>query len=266
MLLVADNLNILKPCIAQALERGDPEPIRQLVRRCLGAGAQAFDLNAGPLTREPEERFAFLVETVQSVTSVPLLLDTTNPAALGAGLAVCRNPAIVNGFSLEPAKLAHILPLARQHDTDIVGYLLHPDHRLPMDEDEMMQVAVSLCGAFTGSGTDTARLIIDPVVAPLSWQDGIRHNLAVLSVLRRLPELLGTPVRTLAGLSNLTTGPASAHQKEVMETAYLSMLASAGLDMVLFNVFHGAVVQAARASRALLGRTLFTWAEISPYS
>ncbi len=49
------------------------------------------------------------METVQGVTDLPLLLDTTNPVALEAGLQQCRQKAIINGFSLEPDRLEYIL-------------------------------------------------------------------------------------------------------------------------------------------------------------
>ena len=112
MKIVADNLQAVSRRVARAIDERDGETVRAVVRRSLTAGADAIDINPGPLAREPEEKMTFLVETVQSLTDKPLLLDTTNPRALGAGLAVARNPVIINGFSLEPDRLAGILPLA----------------------------------------------------------------------------------------------------------------------------------------------------------
>jgi 5-methyltetrahydrofolate corrinoid/iron sulfur protein methyltransferase len=262
MLIVADNLNILRPEISRALEERDPEPIQRWVRRCVTAGARAIDINSGPLPRHPGRRFAFLVEAVQDVTDLPLLLDTTNPAALAAGLSVCRNPVTINGFSLEPAKLQHILPLAAAWDADVIGYLLDAKSRAPIDLDEMMTTAVSLFTAFSRIGIDPSRLIIDPVITPISWENGIRHNRAVLTFMRKLPELLGVPVRTIAGLSNLASGPISAWKKTILENAFLPMLADAGLSMVLINVSRERSIQVAKACNALVDDAVFSWAEL----
>jgi 5-methyltetrahydrofolate corrinoid/iron sulfur protein methyltransferase len=109
MIIAADNLNIMDPDIARAIENQDPEPVQQMVRRCISAGARAIDINSGPLAKNPEEPITFLVETVQEITDLPLLLDTTNPDALRSGLAVCRNPTIINGFSLAAAGLDMVL-------------------------------------------------------------------------------------------------------------------------------------------------------------
>jgi 5-methyltetrahydrofolate corrinoid/iron sulfur protein methyltransferase len=265
MQIVADNLHVVHPAIAEAVKRLDPEPIQAWVRRYLKVGAQAIDINSGPLPNQPRKRFAFLVETVQEICSLPLVLDTTNPKALDAGLAVRNGPSIINGFSMEPQKLDRILPLAAKYDADIIGYLLDPKSQVPTDPDEMMTLAVELFDACTAAGVPSQRLIIDPIVAPLSWQNGARHNQAVLSVIRSLPDLLGAPVRTIAGLSNLVSGPHSMDYKIALQNAYLPMLAAAGLDLVLMNVLQAPVVQTARACTALLSDQILSWKQISRF-
>lgn len=266
MILSADNLNVVHPDIGVAVQKMDPKPIREMVKRCCAAGAQAIDINSGPLPREAEKRFAFLVETVQAETDLPLVLDTVNPDALEAGLAVCRNRTIINGFSLEPFKLERILPLAARYEVEIVGYLLDAQGRVPLDPEDLMTLAVSLMEAYHRYSLPADRLFIDPVVAPVAWEDGIRHNRAVLSVLRRLQDLLGEPVRTVAGLSNLSSGAGSIRRKIALETTFLPMLAAAGLDMVLLDVFHAQTVRNARRCELLLGQKIFSWAAIEDAS
>lgn len=264
MILVADNLHVVNPAIADAVTRMIPEPIEQMVRQCEQAGAQAIDVNSGPLSRQPEKRFAFFVETVQAVTRLPLLLDTTNAVALEAGLKTSRNPAIINGFSLEPSKIERILPLAEKYDTPIIGYLLDTKGRVAATADEMMALAVELFGQFAATGLPAERLIIDPVVAPMTWENGIAHNQNILALLPCLPDLLGTPVRTIAGISNLASGPVATEKKIALEQAFLPMLAAAGLEMALLNIDHAPTVQTARTCAALLGDAVFSWAAISP--
>ena len=265
MQIVADNLHVIHPVIAEAVMRMDPEPIQAWVLRCLKAGAQAIDINSGPLPRRPQKRFAFLVETVQAICPLPLVLDTTNPQALEAGLAVCNVPSIINGFSMEPQKLDRILPLAAKYDSDIIGYLIDSKSQVPTESDDMMALAVELLDACTAAGVPAQRLIIDPVVAPLSWQNGTRHNQAVLSVIRNLPDLLDAPVRTIAGLSNLVSGPHSMDYKVTLQNAYLPMLAAAGLDLVLMNVLHAPVVRTARACSALVSDNILSWEQIDGF-
>ena len=262
MKIVADNLQVTDPHVARAIDDRDVEAIRGNIDRSLAAGADAVDINPGPLTREPEEKMVFLVETVQSMTDKPLLLDTTNPRALAAGLAVARNPVIINGFSLETAKLDHILPLAVQYDADIIGYLLDADSRVPTGVDDCLSLAAALFDAFSRSGADPGRLIIDPVVAPLIWANGLQHNRSVLAVIPRLADLFGFAVRTIAGISNLTTGQAEYRRRMRLEQAFIPMLAAAGLDMALINMRHAESIQCLRACHLLMRSEVFAWGAV----
>jgi 5-methyltetrahydrofolate corrinoid/iron sulfur protein methyltransferase len=262
MILVADNLQITNKAIDKAVREADPEPVQEMVKQCEAAGAQAVDINSGPLSRDPERKMSFLVEAVQAVSDLPVLLDTANPKAMEAGLRANKKTAVINGFSLEPSKLEFILPLAKKFDADIVGYLLYPNSHVPADGNERLSVAVELYSEFQKNGTDKEHLIIDPIIAPVIWENGTRQNMEILSVIRQLPELLGFPVRTVAGLSNLTTGHGPLKKKGLLEKACLPMLAASGLSMVLLNIFHHETVSIARACSSLISPKVFAWEEI----
>ncbi len=266
MILAADNLRITNPVIEQAILGMDPKPVIKMVSKCIKAGAQAIDLNCGPLTRQTESRISFLVKTVQKITDLPILLDTANPLAIEAGLKVSQKEIIINGFSLEPAKLAKILPLAKKYQVDIIGYLLYPNGQVPQNSSERLEIALNLFLEVQKAGIDKSHLIIDPIIAPLAWQNGKTQNREILTVIQTLPELLDFPVRTIAGLSNLTSGLTAGGQNAAknrsLENAYLSMLAAAGLDIILLNILHPKIVQNAIICDLLLNENIFAWEEI----
>jgi 5-methyltetrahydrofolate corrinoid/iron sulfur protein methyltransferase len=262
LILIADNIRITNPVVEKALDAMDPRPIEEMAKRCEAAGAQAIDLNTGPLNRDPEKKMAFLVEAVQAVSSLPILIDTANPRAMEAGLQITGSKKIINGFSLEPAKLESILPLAKRFDVDIIGYLLYPNGHVPLDDGERLGIALELFSHLQRAGIEPRHLIIDPIIAPLMWKDGSDQNMKILTVIRTLPDLLGFDVRTVAGLSNLTTGKGDKDKKMLMEKAYLPMLLTSGLSMVLMDVFHGETVRLARACEALMSQKIFSWETI----
>lgn len=264
MMLVADNLQILRPEVQEAMARQDPEPIAWLVRQMEEAGAEAVDLNAGPCCRNPEREMTFLVQSAEAATRLPLFIDTANPRAMAAGVRAAGRPPILNGFSLEPRKLEEILPLATDYGLDIVGYLLDADGHVPADAQGRLSAGLALFEAAAAKGLSTGRIIVDPVVPPLSWQDSVKQAGEVLEVLRLLPDVVGRPVRTVAGLSNLTSGAPSGAPRQVVESAYLAMMAAAGLSMALLDVFHTDTMNAARACRELISEKPFSWAAICP--
>lgn len=259
MLLVADNLRITLPAVADALARRDPAPITALVEKCVAAGAQAMDINPGPLSRDCESQMRFLVETVQACCDLPILLDTTNTEAVAAGLRVALGRVIINGFSLEPRKLENMLPLAVEYGVEIVGYLLTDRSQVPVALNERMEIALALFQAAKDAGLKDEQLIIDPVIVPLTWDDGARRNRETLELIRQLPELIGAPVQTIAGLSNLTSGAPDARRRTLLQSAYLPMLAAAGLSMALMDVSTPQTMDAATASVLLGSEQIFAW-------
>ena len=262
MELVADDIRITRKMVQSALEDHDPLPLQTMAQAAVARGARALDINAGPLTRAPRRTMTFLVEAVSAVTDLPLFIDTTNPEAMDAGLAAGPNPKIINGISLEPAKLKSILPLALEYDVPVVGFLLDEKSRVARDREERLEMAGALAAYCTEAGLDLGRIIFDPVVPPLAWEEGLFRAREVVETLLLLPQLLGGPVQVMAGLSNLTTGGPDLYRREVMESTYLAMLAGAGLTHILMDTQHSRAVESARACRLLQNEDIFSWASV----
>lgn len=259
MKLISDNLRITKPDITKALQQFDPKPVQAMAAECAQKKPFAIDVNTGPLKKEPEKGMSFFIQAVQEVTDLPLMIDTSNPTAMKVGLETAQNSTLINGFSLEPAKLEQILPLAHEFNSDIVGFLLYPDSRVPKDQTERLQIAYELFDHAEAAGVAKEKLIIDPIVPPLVWEDGIEQARAVLETIRTLPELMGFHVRTIAGISNLTTGAKDRARKLKVEISYASMLAAAGLDYALLNIFNTDLVNAVLTAGILAKENLFSW-------
>jgi len=86
MKLIADNLQITSNSFKKAVDDMDPAPIKALVKKAASLGAEAIDINSGPLSKNTEETMCFLVQTVQSVSDLPVLLDTSNARASTGGI------------------------------------------------------------------------------------------------------------------------------------------------------------------------------------
>jgi 5-methyltetrahydrofolate corrinoid/iron sulfur protein methyltransferase len=263
MLLIADNLQITRRDVAEAIHAHHADRLQSKVKELQTAGAQAIDLNVGPLGRNAEEDMAFCVTAVQAVTDLPILIDTANPLAMQAGLAANRKKAIVNGISLEPEKLERILPLAIEYGVAAVGYLLDRRSHVPRRLDDRLAIALELYQHCRSAGLPAEQLIFDPVVAPLMWQDGLQRNRDLLEIIRRLPEVLDHPVRTIVGLSNLTTGQGPSAAKRRLEQAFLCMLSSSGLSWVMLDIHHRETVQTALNCRLLLEERVFAWQTVA---
>jgi 5-methyltetrahydrofolate corrinoid/iron sulfur protein methyltransferase len=262
MIHVADNLNIINPIVAKALEERNSLPLKKIAGSCKKANAYAMDINLGPLKQNAKEVMTFVIEAVQDTFGGRLLLDSVQAEVLEAGIAACKQPPIINGFSLEEVKVTSILPLAAKYQTEIIGFLINKKGQVPLSAEERLEVASQLVAKTEESGVPMERLIIDPVLIPLTWQDGTRYNRELLEVLHLLPQLLDRPIRTIAGLSNLGAGSPDKAARTRVEANFILMLAVAKLDFILMNVMQKSNLDTLNLSQLLLGEKVFTWEEV----
>ena len=262
MKMIADNLRITKKKISDALAARDPEPVQDLVQQCVDENPWGVDVNTGPLKKDPEGSMNFFIQAVRKKTDLPLFIDTSNPTAMAVGLKSAGPGAVINGFSLEPAKLSAILPLAKEFDADIVGFLLYPDSSVPQTSQERFNIALDLVAEMNRLGISEEKLIIDPVIPPLAWENGIIQARSALETIRSLPDVLGFPVRTIAGISNLATRAPDRGKKDLITQSYVAMLAQAGLTFALIDILDTNLIRAARTASILTHEDIFSWAMV----
>ena len=256
MILAADNIRITNSIIQKAVTNLDATPVKEMAT--LLNRADAIDINTGPLASSPEEKMEFLVNSIQEVSDLPIILDTTNPKAIRAGLNAGGNKTIINGFSLEHDKLEKILPLAAEFEADIIGYLLDSNGHPPFETQDRLNIAIELHQKCRESGISEKRLIIDPVVSPLLWNDGVKRNMELLKIIQILPDVLGFPVKTIAGLSNLTSGIKDMDKRTIIQEAYISMLCAAGISIVLMDMFNKPLVEMAQICNLITSNRPFS--------
>ena len=247
LIIAADNLNILNPAVAQALNALDPRPLQELARRVEQAGANLIDINPGFLPPRRHARMAFMVEAVQQVTRLRLILDSPDARVLTRGLAAAQKPPILNACTLEEEKIRDILPLAATHQTDLVLLLLNARSFPAAALEGKITLALELRAHALAAGLTDAQLIFDPVLPNLTWPDAWTQVGEVLKTVRLLhgSDLWGEPARTMAGISNLRSGLRHTYPLRVEEAA-LSLLAGAGLGLALVDVLQPGLMETVR--------------------
>jgi len=253
LIIAADNLNILNPPVARALDALDPRPLQELARRCEQAGAGLIDINPGFLPPRRHDRMAFMVEAVQQVTGLRLILDSPSAPVLARGLAVVVQPPILNACTLEAEKLRDILPLAARHKADLVLLLLDAHSRPGAFLEGKLTLALELRQYALAAGLTDDQLIFDPVLPNLTWPDAWAQVGEVVKAVRLLHGggLWGEPARTMAGLSNLRSGLRHTYPLRVEEAA-LSLLAGAGLRLALVDVLQPGLMETVRVINQLV--------------
>jgi len=247
MIIVGEKINGTLKNVATAIQARDTAFIQNLARRQVAAGAQMLDVNAGTLPESEPEDMRWLVTTVQSVFAVPLWIDSTNPAALRAGLEAHQGKPVINSVTGEKKKLETILPLAREFGCGIVG-LAMDDEGVPHSAQKRLAVVETIVNAAARLGVSLQEIYIDPLVLAISTntEEGLIFLETLRGVKQHFPE-----VKTTVGLSNVSFG---LPQRSLLNRTLLVLALGAGLDAALINPLDPEMIATIRAVELLLNR------------
>src|SRR6478672_7932703 len=167
----------------------------------LAAGAHMLDVNAGiPLADEPAI-LAKTIQLVQSITDVPLSIDSSIVAALEAGLAVYKGKPLVNSVTGEEERLEQVLPLVKKYGAAVVA-ISNDETGISEDPDVRFAVAKRIVERAADHGIAREDVVVDPLVMPIGAMRMAGRQ--VFELVRRLRDDLG--VNTICGASNVSFG------------------------------------------------------------
>jgi 5-methyltetrahydrofolate--homocysteine methyltransferase len=231
--------------LAAEMAAGDFSRVVADARAQVEAGAHMLDVNAGiPLADEPAI-LARAIQLVQSITDVPLSIDSSIVAALEAGLAVYKGKALVNSVTGEEERLEAVLPLVKKHGAAVIA-ISNDETGISEDPDVRFAVAKKIVERAADYGIPACDIVVDPLVMPIG-----AINLAgvqVMTLVRRLKTEL--KVNTSCGASNVSFGLPN---RDGINSAFLTMAIASGLTSAITNPLHGDVVKACMGADVMMG-------------
>lgn len=211
----------------------------------IAAGAQVLDVNAGiPLADEPAI-LAQTIEFVQSLTDVPLAIDSSIIAALEAGLSVYKGKALLNSVTGEEERLEQVLPLVKRYGSAVIA-ISNDDEGISQDLDVRFNVAKKIVERAEDHGIARCDVVVDPLVMPIG-AIGLAGR-QVMKLVGRLRDELG--VNTTCGASNLSFGLPN---RPALNATFVSMAAGAGLSSAILNPLHEDMMVGIRAANVVNG-------------
>ena len=230
----------------QALREGDMNYVLEQAVSQAEAGAQILDVNVGAPGVDEPVLMEQVVKALQSVTSLPLQLDSSNVEALARGLRVYNGKPIVNSTNGEPEKLAEILPLCKKYGAAIVGLAIDEKGIQPKAADRVA-IARRITEAALAAGIPREDIYIDCLTLTASAQQ--EDVLATVQALEACKKELG--VRTVLGVSNISFGLPC---RTYLNTTFLTMAMYAGLDLAIMNPSSEEMMAAVYAYNVLTNR------------
>ncbi len=231
--------------LAEEMKNGDFARVEADALSQVAAGAHMLDVNAGiPLADEP----ALLCEAirlVQSVTDVPLSIDSSIIEALEAGIAAYDGKPLINSVTGELEVMERILPLVAKSGAAVVA-ISNDETGISEDPDVRFEVAKRIVSVANDFGIPTADVIVDPLVMPIGAMGNAGQQ--VFRLVRRLREELG--VNTTCGASNVSFGLPNRH---AITGTFLAMAVGAGMTSAIMNPLHSEVKSAVMGADVLMG-------------
>ncbi len=232
--------------MAEEMKNGDYSRVQSDAIAQVEAGAHMLDVNAGiPLADEPRI-LSEAIQLVQSLTDVPLSIDSSIIDALEAGLGVYQGKALVNSVTGEDESLDRVLPLVKKHGAAVVA-ISNDETGISEDIDVRYKVARKIVERAADYGIPACDVVVDPLVMPIGAINSAGRE--VLRLIHRLRTEL--KVNTTCGASNVSFGLPN---RNGFNGAFISMAIQAGMTSAITNPLHAEVVAASLGADVMLGK------------
>jgi cobalamin-dependent methionine synthase I len=250
MLIVGELINASRKAVGAAIEAQDLAAIQKIAKDEHEAGADFIDVNAGIFVGKEPEYMEWLVKGVQEVVDGPCCIDSPDPKAIEAGLAVHKGTAMINSISLEKERMDALLPLVAGTDLKVVA-LCMSDDGMPETTDDRLKIADKLINALLQKDVKIENIYVDPLVQPLSVNN--QFGVEFLNAITRIMETF-KGIHTMCGLSNISFGLPN---RPFLNQTFMSMAITKGLDGAIINPLDKKMMANIIAAEALNGKDDF---------
>lgn len=227
LIVIGELLNSSRKPVEEAFLSREAGHLLDLALEQEKAGCAYLDLNASTLLEQEVEIISWIIPLIQDRVAIPVSIDSTNPAALEAGLKVHRGRALLNSLPGKQKELEEIIPLIRDYQPQVIVSCLD-EGGFPRTPEQTVEIARRILDRVFSQTPVTANdVFLDLLVRPLAVvPEAGRLFLESLLLVRK--EFPG--IKTVAGLSNVSFG---LPRRRVVNLTFLTNLIGHGLSAVI---------------------------------
>lgn len=242
--LIGERINPTgKKKIKEALRNGDLELLLREGVAQAEAGVAVLDVNVGLPELDEPAVMSELICRLQSVTDLPLQIDTVNPEAMARAMRLYNGKPLVNSVTGKPESMDAIFPLVRKYGGTVIALTLD-EEGIPSTAEGRFAIAEKIIRRAEEYGIDRRDIVVDPLAMAISADPGSAE--VTLEAIRLIKSRL--KVCTSLGVSNISFGlPA----REAVNTAFFALALGAGLDCAIMNPFSEGMMRTYAACNAL---------------
>lgn len=247
---IGERINTSRKKVREAVEAKDADYIIDDVIQQQQAGAAFIDVNAGARIGHEVEDMQWLLDTIKPVVTIPLALDSPDPAVLEMAFGQLEEPPMINSISLEKERFETMIPFLKGKRCKIIA-LCMDDSGMPSSSEDIIKRAETLIGELTGIGFAKNDIYIDPLVQPIST-DNTKGRMvldAVRGIKSSHPE-----AHITGGLSNISYG---LPQRKIINRTFITLMMEAGMDSAIIDPLDEKIMAVINTADMLLGNDNF---------
>jgi len=259
MFIIGELINGMYKNARRAIKERDKSIIQRLAKEQIDSGADALDINCGPMSKDPKSDMIWLIETVQEVTESPLSLDSTKFEVILEGLKVVKNKVFINSTTADKEKLDILVPLALKYKASLIALTLNKKG-VPQNKDQRIELAVNILESCQNYGFPFEELYLDPVVLPVNVAQQQQKD--ILEAIKEF-KLLSTPSpKTIIGLSNVSQG---AKDRSLINRTFSVMAINSDLDAAILDPTDDELMSALITSELILNKFIYCDSYLDAY-
>jgi 5-methyltetrahydrofolate corrinoid/iron sulfur protein methyltransferase len=232
MIVIGESIHIISPRVKEAFEKRDKKTLQELAAKQVENGAQVLDLNIGPQRKEGHEIMPWLVDAVQEVVDVPLSLDTTNAAAIEAGLKRCKRQAIINSTDATEERMGAMMPLSVRYNAGLIALALGSSGLPSTAEARLELVMTKIIPYAEEFGVPMGNIYLDPLVLTVNGMQD--QALQAVTAVRFFKDVADPQPKTTCGASNVSNGVPK-ENRPLINRVYIAMMMGAGITSAIVN-------------------------------
>lgn len=211
----------------QALIDGEVDYILGQAVEQVDAGAHILDVNVGLPEIDEKYVMSSTVKAIQSITDVPLQIDSSNYSALESGLRVYNGKPLVNSVNGEKKSMDAVLPLVKKYGAGVVALTLD-EGGIPKTAEGRLEIAKKIVDEAEKYGIKREDIYVDCLTLTVSAeQDSAKETLRAIELVKK-----NLGVKTILGVSNISFGLPN---RELVNSTFLTLAMKSGLDLAIIN-------------------------------
>lgn len=231
--------------VKEALKAGDTAAIKELAAKQQHAGADILDINVGLPEIDEKAVLPHVIQAVQSVVTLPLIIDTSDIEAMEKALRIYNGKAVINSVNGKKDSMEKIFPLVKKYGGVVIGLTLD-ENGIPKTPKGRLVIAKKIIETAAKYGIDKKDIIIDTLAMTISVDENAGET--ALAAMELIKKELDTA--TVLGVSNISFG---LPDRDDVNSAFYREAVSRGLDMGIIDPFSENMMAAAEGPKDAKG-------------